>query len=138
MDESPPALADALPSSALPGADGGSNEAGEAASAEPVPEPGTAAAYYAAGEAPPLEEIPPGILEDFQRGTASISDERRELMEKGREEMPDHVRRDFEEAASPEIPSAVLADFEDPYQPMPAGHEKYFPGGVKQPERPER
>lgn len=107
------------------------------AEAESPPEPGSPAAYHAAGLAPPMEEIPPGILEDFRRGTASVSEERRELMERGMEDMPDHVRRDFERAATPEIPSDVLADFENPYRPMPPGHEKYFEG-VVEPEREQR
>ncbi len=118
--------------------DGAGASSGLAEAADSPDEPGAAVddrsiaqRYHEAGEAPPREEIPPPILEEFRRGTASISDERRELMARGMEEMPDRVRRDFEEAPSIEFPSDVQEAFDDPYPPMPAGHEEYFPDGVK-------
>jgi len=90
----------------------------------------TAADYHAAGLAPPVEEMPEMILQELRRGTAPISDERRELMLRGMEEMPLRVQEDFDRARNPELPSGVLADFKDPYPPMPPGHEKYFSGAA--------
>jgi hypothetical protein len=87
----------------------------------------TAADYHAAGEAPPMQEIPPEILEDFRRAMAPIPEEERAVLESGMEPMPDRIRQDFERATDPDIPPAIRADFENPYPPMPPGHEVYFP-----------
>lgn len=93
----------------------------------------TAEDYHAEGEAPPMREIPPEILEEFLSGMAPIPEEDRALVERGMEEMPPRVREDFERAANPDIPPDILAEFENPYPPMPPGHEAYFPDGVEVP-----
>ncbi len=88
----------------------------------------TAEDYHAEGEAPPMQEIPPEILEEFKRATVPVPEDDPAAYAGG-VEIPEDVLQDFERGINPEIPPEILADFENPYPPMPPGHEKYFPEG---------
>ena len=62
--------------------------------------------------------MPKRVAEDFARGTAPISEDRREEMRLGIPEIPVHVEREFEDAAHRPIPPEVLEDFKNPYPPI--------------------
>lgn len=64
--------------------------------------------------------IPPEFVDDFLRGTAPISDERRAEMEKGILEIPPEIEQEMKNAGRRPIPPEVLRDFQNPYPEISA------------------
>lgn len=67
-----------------------------------------------------LAPMPAQVAEDFARGTAPISEEKLAEMQRGMNEMPEHIRREFEGAGSRPMPPEVERAFENPYPTIPA------------------
>lgn len=64
---------------------------------------------------PGRREIPPEILEEFQRGTVEISAEERERALRNNDPMPPEILRQFQEAGRREMPPELRERFENPY-----------------------
>jgi hypothetical protein len=64
--------------------------------------------------------MPASVAEDFARGTAPISEEKLAEMQRGMNEMPEHIREEFEGAGSRPMPRDVQRAFDNPYPTISA------------------